>query len=73
MRCLRSMIGLTRRDRRRNEKVRRRTGVLRPLDQKVDEKVLRWFGHVERMNEKRLLSECYFQEQREGTGEVGPR
>ena len=55
MRCLRSMAGLTRRDRVRNEEVRRRTGVLKPLDQRVDEKLLRWFGHVERMDEERLL------------------
>ncbi|KAK3869735.1 hypothetical protein Pcinc_024963 [Petrolisthes cinctipes] len=52
MRCLRSMCGVTRMDRVRDEKVRRRTGVVREL---AGQSVLRWFGHVERMEENRMV------------------
>ena len=54
MKCLRSMIGVTRMDRVRNERVRERTGVMCDLAGRADESVLRWFGHVERMNDERL-------------------
>ena len=54
MGCLRSMCRLSLRDRVRNEEVRRRTGVGRKLSSKVDQNVLRWFGHMERMDEERI-------------------
>ena len=41
-------------DRIRNEEVRRRVGIGREWASRVDQRVLRWFGHVERMNEIRL-------------------
>ena len=50
MKCLRSMTGASRLDRVRNEVVRARTGVRRELAARVDVNVLRWFGHVERMD-----------------------
>ncbi|XP_076038213.1 uncharacterized protein LOC143023538 isoform X2 [Oratosquilla oratoria] len=59
MKCLRSMIGVTRLDRVRNEEVRRRTGVERELGDRVDERVLGWFGHMERMSEERLVKEVW--------------
>ena len=37
----------------RNEEVRRRAGIERELASRADQRVLRWFGHVERMDEKR--------------------
>merc|ERR1712121_55348 len=46
MNCLRSMCGVTRRDRVRNEVVRRRVGVSETLSKRVERKVLKWFGHV---------------------------
>ena len=55
MRCLRSMAGVTRFDRIRNEEVRRRTGVEDELAMRVDRCVLRWFGHMERMEGGRLV------------------
>ena len=55
MRCLRSMTGVYRLDRVRNEVVRARTGVRRELAARVDMNVLRWFGHVERMDNERLM------------------
>ncbi len=42
-------------DRVRNEEVRRRTGVVKELAERAEQRVLRWFGHVERMEEERLV------------------
>ena len=42
-------------DRVRNEEVRRRAGIERELANRADQRVLRWFGHVERMDEYRLV------------------
>ena len=55
MKCLRSMTGVSWLDRVRNKVVRARTGVRRELAARVDMNVLRWFGHVERMDIERLL------------------
>ena len=56
MKCQRSMTGVSQLDRIRNEVVRARTGVRRELTARVDiPNVLRWFGHVERMDNERLL------------------
>ena len=41
-------------DRVRNEEVRRRAGIDRELASRADQRVLRWFGHVERMEEYRM-------------------
>ena len=38
----------------RNEEVRRRAGIERELASKADQRVLRWFGHVARMDEYRM-------------------
>ena len=35
----------------RNEEVRRRAGIERELASRADHRVLRWFGHVERMDD----------------------
>ena len=55
MRCLRGMCGVSRMERVRNEFIRERVGVNGSLDRKVDERVLRWFGHVGRMDEECLV------------------
>ena len=55
MKCLRSMNGVPLLDRVRNEVVRARTGMRRELEARVDVNDLRWFGHVERMDNERLL------------------
>ena len=44
MKCLRSLVGV-------NEEVRRKAGIERELASRADQRVLRWFGHVERMDE----------------------
>ena len=54
MKCSRSLVGVSRMDRVRNEEVRRRAGIERELASRADQRVLRWFGHVERMDEYRM-------------------
>ena len=54
MKCLRSLVGVSRMDRVRNEEVRRRAGIKRELASRSDQRVLRWFGHVERIDEYRM-------------------
>ena len=54
MKCLRSLVGVSRMDRVRNEEVRRRAGIKMELASRADQKVLRWFGHVERMDDYRM-------------------
>ena len=49
IKCLRSFVGVLQMDRVRNEEVSRRTGLERELVSRADQRVLRWFGHVERM------------------------
>ena len=51
MKCLRSLVGVPRMDKVRNEQVRRRDGIEMELASRADQRVLRWFGHVERMDE----------------------
>ena len=41
-------------DRVRNEGVRRRAGIERELASRADQRILRWFGHVERMDDYRM-------------------
>ena len=54
MKFLRNLVGVSRLDRVRNEEVRMRAGIEREFESKADQRVLRWFGHVERMDEYRM-------------------
>ena len=54
VKCLRSLVGVSKMDRVRNEEVRMRAEIERELSSKADERVLRWFGHVERTYEYRM-------------------
>ena len=53
--CFRSMCGVTRMESRRNEEVRRKVSVKEDMSERVDRKMLKWFGHVERMSEERFI------------------
>ena len=57
----------------RNEVVRRRVGVSEKLSKRVDRKVLKWFGHVERMGGERLTKRVYTSEVRGTRGRGRPR
>ena len=54
MKCLRTLVGVSRIGRVRNEEVHRRAGIERQLASRADQRLLRWFGHVERMDEYRM-------------------
>ena len=55
IKCLRSLVGVSRMDRVGNEKVLRRAGIERELASRSNQRVVRWFGHAERMDEYRLV------------------
>ena len=50
MKCSRSLVGVSRMDRVRNEEVRSRARIEMELASRADQRVLRRFGHVERMD-----------------------
>jgi hypothetical protein len=52
--CLRGMAGVALWDIINNDVVRLRTGMVRKLEDRVDARVLRWFGHMVRMDDGRL-------------------
>ena len=54
MKYLQSLAGMSRMDRVRNEEVRRRGGIERELARRVNQRLLTWFGHLERMDEYRM-------------------
>ena len=49
MKCLISLVSVSQMDRVTNEEVRRRAGIEKELVIRVDQRVLRWFGHVEKI------------------------
>ena len=73
MKCLKSLVGVSRMDRVRNEEVRRRAGIGRELASRADQRVLRWFGHVERMDDCRMARRVLMAEVSVGLVRGGPR
>ena len=73
MKCLRSLIGVSRMNRVRNEDVRRRAEIERELESRTDQRVLRWLGHVERMDEYRLAGRVLMAEVSGGRVQGRPR
>ena len=60
-RWLRSILGITWRDRVTNEEVRRRTGQT-TLEKVIRERRMRWLGHVVRMEEVRIPKQALYWE-----------
>ena len=54
MKCLRTMCGVTIWDRQTNDTIRRRTGVNLELSYRAEQRGLRWFGHMKRMNDGQI-------------------
>ena len=52
--CLRSLVGVSRIYRVRNKEMRRETGIERVLASRADQRVLRFFSHVERIDKYRM-------------------
>ena len=73
MKCLKSLVGVSRMGRVRNEEVRRRAGIERELASRADQRVLRWFGHVERMDEYRMARKVLMEEVSGGRVRGRPR
>ncbi|CAG9134602.1 unnamed protein product [Plutella xylostella] len=73
MRSLRSMCGLKLNDRIRNSVIRDRVGVKEDVVTKIEKGMLRWFGHIERMDERRLTKEIYCAEMYGCVGRGRPR
>ena len=60
-------------DRVRKEEVRRRAGIERELASRADQRVLRWFGHVERTDEYRMARKVLMAEVSGGRVRGRPR
>ena len=73
MRCLRSLVGVSRMDRVRNEGVRRGAGMEGELASGADRRVLRWFGHVGRMDEYRIVTKVLMSDVSGGRVRSRPR
>ena len=56
---LRGLLGIRNMDRVPNVRIRELCGVTKGVAEKIDEGVLRWFGHVERMEKKRIAKRVY--------------
>ena len=59
---MRSLVGVLRIDRDMFEEVRGGAGIERELARRADQRVLRLFGHVERMDEYRLARRVFIAE-----------
>ena len=56
---IRGLLGIMRMDRVPNAQIRELSGVKKGLDERIDEGVLRWFGHVESMESDRITKIVY--------------
>ena len=56
---LRSVLGVRRIDKIRNEFIRSTCGVQKGINERINESMLRWFGHVERMDDSRMVKRMY--------------
>ena len=59
---LRGLLGIRRMDRVLNAQIRELYRVKKGLDERIDEGVLWWFGHVERMERDRITKRVYVEE-----------
>ena len=73
MKCLRSLVIVSRMDRVTNEEVRRRAGIEMELASRAEQRGLRWFGNVERMDEFRLSRRVLMAEVSRGRVRSRPR
>ena len=73
MKFLKYLVGVSRMNRVRNEEVSRRAGIERELASRADQRVLKWFGHVERMDEYRMARRVLFAEVSGGRVRGRPR
>jgi hypothetical protein len=67
------MIGVKLSDRVKNKVIKEERGVKEDVVTKIEKNMLRWFGHVERMDERRLTKEIYEAEVGGNAGRGRPR
>ena len=53
------MLGIRKKDRVPNSRIRDLCEVKKGVDEKIDEGVLRWFGHAERIENVRIIERVY--------------
>ena len=56
---LRGLLGIRRLGRFPNARIRELCGMRKDIDERIDKDVLRWFGHVERMERDRIAKRLY--------------
>ena len=56
---LRDLLCIRRMDKVSNAWIRQLCGVTKGVDEKIDESIFRWFGHVERMENNRIAKRGY--------------
>ena len=56
---LRGLLGIRRMDRIPNARIRELCGVMMRVNEKIDDSVLRWFGHVESRENDRFAKRIY--------------
>ena len=59
MDTLRGLLGIRRLDKVPNARIRELCEVKKCLDERIDEGVLRWFGHVEKMERDRIAKRVF--------------
>lgn len=56
---LRGMLGIKRVDKIRNEKIKEVYGIKKGVNEVITENILRWYGHVRRMDDDRIVKRIY--------------
>ena len=56
---LRGLLGIRGMDKVSNARIKQLRGVTKGVNEKIDEGVLRWFGHAERMEKDRIAKRVY--------------
>ena len=62
MKCLGSLVGVSRMDRVRIEEVRMSAGIETELASRADQRLLIWFGHMERMDQYHMAKKVLMAE-----------
>src|SRR5678815_3266590 len=56
---LRGVLSVRRIDKMKNERIRELCGVKKGVNERISESTLRWFGHVERIDDSRLVKRIF--------------
>ena len=73
MKCMKTLVGVSRMDRVKNQEVRWRAGTEREFASRADQRLMRSFGHVERMGEYRRTRRVLMTDASRGRVRCRPR